>query len=369
MELKRKDEILDKILSVEVLDAMADWVKVVNINGKILYANQALKDAVGYDPTGSNTDDLDDFLKLDTSETASAIEKNEIIQKELNIGENYYQVKCSPIYDDKMNPIAIVEVFRDVTRERVLELQLIQSNENVFHDMEITKRIQKSILPVKAKYKNIAIDYLYEATETLSGDMFDIFEVEKDTYVIYIADVAGHGIAASMLTMFIRQTVRNLNKDNYEPELALKYISDKFLELNLQSDRYITLFYGVYYAKTEEFVYANAGHNSMPIIFNDNKISVLEAKGRPILSVDLGNNYEVKKTALRAGDKLFLYTDGIVESKNVHGEEFGLDRLIKTILSKPNKLLKAIDIAVLQYSFGDQRDDFAMLLVDIDKMK
>ena len=199
--------------------------------------------------------------------------------------------------------------------------------------------------------------------------MFDIFEVEKDTYVIYIADVAGHGIAASMLTMFIRQTVRNLNKDNYEPELALKYISDKFLELNLQSDRYITLFYGVYYAKTEEFVYANAGHNSMPIIFNDNKISVLEAKGRPILSVDLGNNYEVKKTALRAGDKLFLYTDGIVESKNVHGEEFGLDRLIKTILSKPNKLLKAIDIAVLQYSFGDQRDDFAMLLVDIDKMK
>ena len=89
MELERKDEILDKILSVEVLDAMADWVKVVNISGKILYANQALKDAVGYDPTGSNTDDLDDFLKLDTSETASAIEKNEIIQKELNIGETH----------------------------------------------------------------------------------------------------------------------------------------------------------------------------------------------------------------------------------------------------------------------------------------
>lgn len=367
--MERKDEILDKILSVEVLDAMADWVKVVNIKGKILYANQALKDAIGYDPTGTNTDDLDDFLKLDTSETTSAIEKNEIIQKELNIGDNYYQVKCLPIYDEKMNPIAIVEVFRDVTRERVLELQLIQSNENVFHDMEITKRIQKSILPVKTKYKNIAIDYLYEATETLSGDMFDIFEIEKDTYVIYIADVAGHGIAASMLTMFIRQTVRNLNKSNYKPEQALKHISDKFLELNLQSDRYITIFYGVYYAAKEEFVYANAGHNSMPIIFNDNKISVLEANGRPILSIDLGSEYEVKKTTLRAGDKLFLYTDGIVESKNAHGEEFGMDRLITTILSKPNKLLKAIDIAVLQYSFGDQRDDFAMLLVDIDEMK
>lgn len=87
------------------------------------------------------------------------------------------------------------------------------------------------------------------------------------------------------------------------------------------------------------------------------------------MSIDLGNEYEVKKTALRAGDKLFLYTDGIVESKNAHGEEFGMDRLITTILSKPNKLLKAIDIAVLQYSFGDQRDDFAMLLVDIDEMQ
>ena len=112
-----------------------------------------------------------------------------------------------------------------------------------FTTWKLLKEFKRVYSPVKAKYKNIAIDYLYEATETLSGDMFDIFEVEKDTYVIYIADVAGHGIAASMLTMFIRQTVRNLNKDNYEPELALKYISDKFLELNLQSDRYITLFY------------------------------------------------------------------------------------------------------------------------------
>lgn len=365
----KKDVILDKILSVEVLDAMADWVKVVSLNGKVLYANQALKDAISYDPTGMMTGDLDDFLKLDSNETARAIEKREIIQKELNINENYYQVKCSPIYDDEMNPIAIVEVFRDVTRERVLELQLIQSNENVFYDMEITKRIQKSILPIKTKHKNISIDYLYEATETLSGDMFDIFEIEKDTYVIYIADVAGHGIAASMLTMFIRQTVRNLNKDNYEPKKALEYISNKFLELNLQSDRYITLFYGVYYARTEEFVYANAGHNSMPIIINGNNISVLEAKGMPIMSISLGNDYEVKSTKIKAGSKLFLYTDGIVESKNIYGEEFGIDRLITTILSKPSKLLKAIDIAVLQYSFGDQRDDFAMLLVDIDELE
>lgn len=365
----RKFKILDNIFSVEVLDAMADWVKVVSLDGKILYANKALKNAITYDPTGMMTDELDDFLRLDTDETASAIEKNEIFQKELNIGENYYQVKCSPIYDEDMNPVATVEVFRDVTRERVLELQLIQSNEAVFHDMEITKRIQKSILPAKIKYKNISIDYLYEATETLSGDMFDIFEIEEDTYVVYIADVAGHGIAASMLTMFIRQTLRNLNKNNYEPKLALKYISDKFIELNLQSDRYITLFYGIYFAKKEEFIYANAGHNSMPIIINGSNISVLEAKGRPIMSIDLECEYEVKKTKLKAGDKLLLYTDGIVESKNVHGEEFGLDRLITTILNKPNKLLKAIDIAVLQYSFGDQRDDFAMLLVDVDKIE
>lgn len=369
MKTVRKDEILDKILSVEVLDAMADWVKVVSLSGKVLFANQALKYAIGYDPTGMMTEDLDEFLRLDTSETKSAIEKNEIIQKELNIGDNYYQVKCSPIYDSEMNPVASVEVFRDVTRERVLELQLIQSNENVFHDMEISKRIQKSILPVKVKHKNISIDYLYEATETLSGDMFDIFEIEKDTYVVYIADVAGHGIAASMLTMFIRQTVRNLNKTNYEPKKALKYISDKFLELNLQSDRYITLFYGVYYAKKEELVYANAGHNSMPIIINNNRISVIEAKGKPIMSINLNSEYEVGKTKLQAGDKLLLYTDGIVENKNVYGEEFGLDRLITTILSKPNNLLKSIDIAVLQYSFGDQRDDFAMLLVDIDELQ
>lgn len=356
----------DLYFAKEVLNGMADWVKVVDFNGIVIYANDALKDVLGYDPKGLENEKLNDFFDCEIDISRSTMQENQVIQREVKIFDKYCQVKSSPIYDDGKNIVASVEVYRDMTRERKLELQLIKNNEAMTHDMEFTKRIQESILPAKGLYKGFSVDYLYEATEMLSGDMFDIFELDGDSYVIYIADVAGHGIAASILTMFLRQTLRSISYDKAYPNKALNYLNEKFNDLNLHSERYITIFYGVYNTLTKEFIYANAGHNSFPIVYGNGKLKLLESSGYPISSLSDKYEYEEKIVKLRRGDSVLFYTDGIIEQRDNYGREFGVDRLIHTVNTyEGSRILKAIDFAVLQHSWGEQKDDFAMMTINI----
>ena len=73
-------------------------------------------------------------------------------------------------------------------------------------DLGFAKHIQEKILPPKGVIDNLHIDYIYKPSEMLSGDIFDVFHIDEDHIGIYISDVSGHGVAAAMMTMFIRQT-------------------------------------------------------------------------------------------------------------------------------------------------------------------
>src|SRR5699024_6036638 len=106
------------------------------------------------------------------------------------------------------------------------------------------KKIQMSILPKKGVFGPLKIDYLYRPSEILSGDMFDIHKIDDEHIGIYISDVVGHGVSASIMTMFIRQTMESIMKDTLSPSDAISNLHKSFLDLNLDDENYFTLFYG-----------------------------------------------------------------------------------------------------------------------------
>lgn len=364
-----EDKIEEKsTLNYHVLESMADWVRVIDKKGNIIYANKTMKKALGNDIVGKKCytcygqEDPCNFCI-----TERTITTGEIVQKEQIVYGKYFSIKSSPVTNSNGQIYAAVEVFRDVSRERKLELELIKKNKKMRIDLGFARKIQEKILPEKGKINNLSFDYIYNPSEMLSGDMFDVFNIDENNVGIYISDVSGHGVAASMTTMFIRQTMRSIKDEILNPACALTELHKRFKDLNLEVDKYFTIFYGVFNKLTYEFKYANAGHNCIPIKYNDNSIELLKVKGYPIVLLFEEIKYESKSIQLQKKDKLLFYTDGITEMKNRDNIEFGVDGVKNLIENKKNITLSEMEEVIIDYSWGEQEDDFAMVLVEVNK--
>lgn len=353
------------ILNYHVLDSMADWVRVVNSSGSILFANKSMKENFGDDMVGKECYFIhDDNRRCTFCVTSISILTGEVIQKEEIINGKYYSVKSSPITNGEGQVYAAVEVFRDVTRERKLEIELIERNKKMQKDLEFARRIQEKILPKKGILDCINMDFIYKPSEMLSGDMFDVFHIDRENIGIYISDVAGHGVAASMMTMFIRQTMRVMTGDILSPSQALTELHGRFTLLNLDVDKYFTIFYGILNTKTGIFKYANGGHNCIPIKFGNSGLEMLKISGFPIALLGEEMYYDEKQVQLLTNDKILFYTDGITEIKDTFGKEFGVEGILDTIKNSPFNLLKEIEENVITHNFGEQQDDFALVLME-----
>ncbi len=355
-----------EVFDYDVLEGIADWVRVIDKDGIVIYANKAMKEELGEEivglPCGESYCGLNNCTFCITKRS---IKTGEIIQKEEKIYGKFYSIKSSPVKNSNGNIYAAVEVFRDVTRERNLEHELIGKNKKIHKDLQFAKRIQEKILPMKGESESVKLDYIYKPSEILSGDMFDMFNIDDDHIGIYISDVSGKGIAASMMTMFIRQSMRVMKDDIKSPSATISELHRRFLSLNMEADNYFTMFYGIYNRKTRTFKFVNAGHNCIPIRFNDNGTDLLYNKGYPITSLFEKIEYREKSIQLLKGDKIFFYTDGITEARDFSGREFGLDQVMEIIKKREDDILNVIEDKIINHSWGEQQDDFAIVLLEV----
>ncbi|NLY10046.1 MAG: SpoIIE family protein phosphatase [Tissierellia bacterium] len=350
----------------DVLEGMADWVRVVDGEFNVVYANNTMRAALGEEIVG-----LPCYAAFEKSEKCNfclakrTIETGEVIQMEEQYRGRAYSVKSSPVRDDDGNIFAAVEVFRDVTRERKLEQVLIERNKNIRADIRFASTIQERLLPDKKAIKGINFDYVYQPSQVLSGDIFDIIIFDDNTVGMYMADVVGHGVSASMMTMFIYHTVRMASLYTSEPGELLKFVHKKFLDLNLETDKYFSLLYAKLDLKNHEFSFSNAGHNCAPLIWSNSSVEVLEQFGYPIMNLRDELKFDTKSVNLKQGDKVLLYTDGCVEIRDSSGQMLGVDGLVALYQEFGHMTLHNIFDKVLRFSWGEQKDDYAMLQVEI----
>ena len=355
-------------LNYDILDGMVDWVRVIDKNGIIIYANKPMQEELGENIIGELCYSLlgkSCFCK--DCITKTTITTGRITKKEEKIGDRVFSVKSSPVRDQNGDIYAGVEVFREVTKERKLENELRNKNTKMSQDLNFAKVLQNKILPAKGQYDDCNIDYIYKPSEMLSGDIFDVFFIDDNYLGIYISDVAGHGVTASMMTMFIRQTMRAIKDDIINPSKALSQLHQKFLDLNLDDDKYFSIFYGVLDKRDNTFRFVNGGHNSVPVLLRKDKYELLMVTGYPISYLFNKVEYEDRVIKLFKGDKIIFYTDGIIEAKNKDNEEFGIDRLIHTIKSSKDNLIKDIEKAVFEFEYHDNEDDYAVLTIEVLK--
>lgn len=368
---KKKTNYTDSIIDANklnhnILDGMVDWVRVVDGQNIVIYANNPMQESLGKSIIGEKCyKSLGKCCECKRCITNTTMSTGCTAEKEEQIGDKIYSVKSSPVKDENGNIYAAVEVFRDVTRERNLEKELKKKNNKMSKDVAFARRLQEKILPSKGKYGNVNVDYIYRPSEMLSGDMFDVFQIDENNIGIYISDVVGHGVSASMMTMFIRQTMRSIKDEILNPAEALSELHRRFMDLNLDDDKYFTMFYGSLDKRNRTFKYVNGGHNSIPILYNENRFELLKNTGFPISYLFDSIEYEEKEIELKFKDKIILYTDGIIEAKNCKREEFGIDRLLSIIKGSKGSLVENIDKAIYEFEYEEQEDDFAVITMEI----
>jgi sigma-B regulation protein RsbU (phosphoserine phosphatase) len=354
----------------DIMNGMYDWVRVLDRDDNVIYMNSSMSrvfdSAV---PDKKCFEVLGRKMPCENCTSRKSVFDGQTHEKEEEINGRIYSVMSSPVKDEKEEIIAVVEVLRDITQTKYLQHRLFEQNLKLQNDLSIARKLQCSLLPRELPDDKINFSFIYKPCEALGGDFLDIFKIDEDHTGIYVADVSGHGVAASMLTVFLRSA---LNKKLLSPALALEELYTQYNESNFDQDLYITLFYMIIDVKAKTAVYSNAGHNVCPILFNPQKFEILRVPGIPISNWTDHPGYTDRLTALSSGDKLFFYTDGIIEMRNNIGEQYGEERLLGILLnesSDPSAILNSIIDKACEFAgISDSTnipDDITMALLEI----
>ncbi|SHJ93852.1 PP2C family protein-serine/threonine phosphatase [Paramaledivibacter caminithermalis] len=358
-----------KRFTEDILAGMIDLVRVVDKNNRIIFINKPMEDLIG-DVRGEVCyRALGKRCKCETCITETTIKYGKVVKKEEIIGNKIFSVVSSPIRDENGEIYCAVEVFRDVTEKKEMEKIILKQNLKMRKDLDFAKKIQQRIIPKDGIYNNIIKIYSkYIPSEMLGGDVFDIIDIDEENIGIYMADVAGHGVTASMITMFIRQTLKNLKTDALDSVYTLNYLKSRYKELHLDDNYYITILYGVFNKSSFTIKIVNGGHNCMPIVFRQDKVEEVFLPGLPICTLfdDIGyNEYNLQ---LNSGDRILFYTDGISEARNIQKEIYS-DRILEICLenksSSSDILIQRIIDDARDFSNNNLDDDVAMMMMEV----
>ena len=207
-----------------------------------------------------------------------------------------------------------------------------REREIILRDMREASTIQKNLFPRQSPaIQNFHVTGMCEPCLEVGGDWFDYIELPSGKLGVVLADVAGKGLAASLLMASARTIIRMIALQEDSPAKVLKKVNE-ILTVDLPVNRFITLIYGVIDPVSKVITLANAGHH-LPVISFDDKVSSLTMEsGLPLGIIE--HDYKEYNFTMKSGDKIFLYSDGVPEAMNTKKEMFEERRLLKS-LQKP----------------------------------
>ena len=345
-----------------ILNSMEDWVRIIDDRGDVAFINSALENALKNSPKLKEY--LDENIDLFLSNSNSLIKNTTMIEEKLIDGK-YYSIKSSPIYLEDMFT-GTIEVYRDITSESMLKIDLYNANKAMLDDIRFVRKIQSSILPKNSTYGKLKLSGIYDPSDDVSGDLYDMIKIDENRSAFYIADVMGHGVKASIMTMFLKVTMSAIfdKHPDYSPSEVFLNLRKKFTKLQIDSSQYFTAWLGIFDSRDDSLVFSNAGHNCPPLIYSkeNSQAEYLLVNGRMISNIIEPDTYIEKKLYLQDGDKILFFTDGAIEAKNEEGREFGLERLRDTFAEGTS--LGFVHEKISHYNWQEMADDLTLALIE-----
>jgi serine phosphatase RsbU (regulator of sigma subunit) len=260
---------------------------------------------------------------------------------------------------------SLLHTYDAMRRQLEANFRSLRVKEALEREVEIAREVQRELLPRGAPMvRGLELAGICIPAIGVGGDYYDYLPLQDERIGLVIADVSGKGIPAALLMAGLQASVRSLALPGVSPCEVNRRLND-MLHQSTSASRYATLFFGLYDPQDRSLHYSNAGHFP-PIHIGAHGTAYLSQGGLPI-GLMPSSLYGEGRRELGLGDVLALYTDGVVETPNASGEEFGSTRLVEILTRHQDDsladILERVIEAVDRWSGGGPpHDDVTLVL-------
>ncbi len=247
--------------------------------------------------------------------------------------------------------------------------------EQIASELRISREIQMGMLPhdfseVEMNY-GVCIGAELDPAREVGGDLYGVCAATPERLVVFLGDVSGKGIPASMFMVRAISLARLLARDIAEPERILARLNDE-LSVDNPSYMFVTFMCAVFDPGTGKLAMANGGH-CRPVLLRDGEPPTWAVDKLGIaLGFEPDLEFERTELTLKPGDSMVFYTDGVSEAFNLESECYGDDRLLADLKELSGKLPVAITAGLFEKvrahaGTAPQSDDIAILTLSVAK--
>jgi serine phosphatase RsbU (regulator of sigma subunit)/catechol 2,3-dioxygenase-like lactoylglutathione lyase family enzyme len=270
--------------------------------------------------------------------------------------------------DPDGNSFALVsfdEETRAVEAQRRELAAKLEAERRAAQEMEIAREVQLRLFPQTVPSLG-TLDYCGRCIQArqVGGDYYDFLDLGRGRLGLVVGDISGKGIAAALLMANLQASLRSHCATALEQSGRFLQTVNRLFYENSTESAYATLFFAEYDGETRRLRYTNCGHLCALLLRTDGCIEKLDSTST-VLGLFKEWDCVTDERVLESGDTVALYTDGITESFNDHGEEFGERRLVESLRSHQQEsaaaLVDSIFEDVRQFSRREQHDDMTLI--------
>jgi phosphoserine phosphatase RsbU/P len=286
------------------------------------------------------------------------------------------RLTITPVHDDTGTVTHFIGVQADVTARRLAEEGLAAANREMQRDLEAAARIQQSLLPVAVpELAGMDVAWSYRPCKELGGDTLNILRLDARTVALYVLDVSGHGVSASLLSFTLAHMLSPLPEQSWlfdqtdrgwrpaAPATVATRLNQRF-QLDPAAPQFFTMFYALCDEVDRTLRMVIAGHPPLVLIRASGESELFFANGPPIGMLP-EFDYVQQELPLQTGDRVFVYTDGLNEALSPDGSHLDHERITDVASSTRTESLQTAVQALValaeQWTGGELQDDVSVL--------
>ena len=368
----------------------------------IIYANEGFTRLTGYstaESVGRNCRFLQgpetDPKTIETIRAALRAHRPctvEILNHKKDGSPFWNRLSITPLLDDDGEVTHFIGVQSDITEQKQAQADLLRTqrdleraNTRMKQNLDHAAKIQRSLLPESLPdVPGITFGWRFRPCHELAGDTLNVVQLDEHHLGLYLIDVSGHGVPAALLSaalgywlaatpgqsfLFTRRRDDDGRRYRIAPPAQVAERLNRKFPMNPRRAQYFTMLYGVLDVQTLQLRWVAAGHPPPIYVPTGKPARALTAPGFPVGLVP-EPEYTENTVQLAPGDRLFWYTDGLVELTNDEDTEFGTERLLAGWdATRSLSLDEAMDNATAQAEAWCQcralEDDVSILALEI----
>lgn len=255
---------------------------------------------------------------------------------------------------------------QEIEAQRRQAAEKLELERRAAQELEIAKQVQARLFPqTLPPLRTLEYAGVCKQARHVGGDYYDFVALGQERLGLLIGDISGKGIAAALLMANLQANLRSqfvLARE--QPQFFLQSVNRLFYANSIDS-AYATVFFADYDDRAQRLRYANCGHLSGILLRQNGSVEWLHSTGT-VLGLFEEWDSPIMECQLSAGDVLALYTDGVTESRDESGEEFGEQRLLEHLRQNTglpvHHMLSSVVEHIQGFSSAEQHDDITLIL-------